>query len=297
MNHLTLREVARGFIASTPADATRQGHLRFWIEALGDRDFTAITIDDVDEAIMTLARRGKMRPVRNGEPESTGKPLSPATLNRHVATLGALYKFARQQRLIPRGFRSPTNGIEKVPENNIDPNKYLTTAQIDKLIDAARIADRSWRKLPAFIRLAFTTGLRKGNLLELRWGDIDFQSRRITVRQTKNGTPLVAPLALSAVEELMRLPNRNSPDALVFGNRYNQPFSIRKIWMKAARLAGMPHITPHYLRHSCGTELARQGASQAQIMAVLNHKTLTASQRYLHLSVDDKAAVVDRIFR
>lgn len=69
-----------------------------------------------------------------------------------------------------------------------------------------------------------------------------------------------------------------------------------RLWDRTCEMAGLQGRVFHELRHGCGTALARRGVSQAQIMAVLNHRTLVASRRYLHNNITDQRAVVDQVF-
>ena len=97
------------------------------------------------------------------------------------------------------------------------------------------------------------------------------------------------------VSELERLPGKEF-GGLVFGNRYGKPFYFASVWQRTCNLAGLPGRNFHQLRHGCGSALALGGTNQAAIMAIMGHRTLTASQRYMHLNTDDQRAVVDKVF-
>jgi integrase len=294
---LTLAEAIDGYIVATPSlDESALGRLDYWRGALGSLPLASIDADAVDEALTALARRGRLRPVAGGAPIPTGRPLAPATLNRHLTTLASVYKWAKRQRLLRRAHVTPTVGIERFAEKP-DPNRYLRAEEVERLIKAAKVCDRQWGRLPALIRLGFTTGLRKGNLMGLRWRDIDMAAMRISVAKTKNGDAHVAILTPQARDALLALSGRGDPEALVFGNRAGKPYNIRNVWRRTTEMAGLNGRNFHQLRHGCGSEMARRGAAQAQIMAVLGHKTLTASARYVHLSVEDRADVINGIFQ
>jgi integrase len=145
----------------------------------------------------------------------------------------------------------------------------------------------------ALITLAFHTGLRLSNLLELDWQAVDLQAGTVTVQRTKNGRPHVAVLTEQAQQELKNLPGRQG---LIFPNRYGRPYNPRRLWARVCKEAGLPGRNFHQLRHACGSALAAAGVGQAQIMAVMGHRTLTASARYMHFSVDDKQRVVTQVF-
>jgi len=291
----TLAEIIDLFVIANAPPASTLAHLFFWRDALGEWPAESITTEQVDAAIDTLVRRGRLKPRRGREAEQSARQLRPATINRYLSAIGGIYRFAKRQRLIKKSHPSPTVGIERLPEPT-DPDRYLRAEQVERIIAVARTVDKSWQRLPALIRVAFTTGLRKGNLQALRWRDVDLDAGRITIAKTKNGRPHVAPLVPSAIDELGALPGSRHPDDLVFGSTRGKPFNFRGLWARSCDLAGYPGRNFHQLRHGCGSALARAGVSQAQIMGVLGHRTLSASARYVHLSVKDRADVVERVF-
>ena len=188
----------------------------------------------------------------------------------------------------------PTRGVERLPEP-VDPDRYLRVDEVERILACARVVDRRWKRLPPLIVLALHTGLRMGSLLKLRWDNVDLPSRRIVLGRTKNGEPIGCALTELSVSELERLPGKE-PQALVFANRYGRPFHFKHLWKRACSMAGMPGRNFHQLRHGCGTALAQGGVNQAQIMAVMGHRTLVASRRYMHHNVSDQRAVVDKVF-
>ncbi len=291
----SLKSVMDAFVASREFDRATLGRLAWWADELGARPLNEITPDDVDAALVRLAQRGKLRPVRGGPAVATGQPLAGSSVNRYVTTLGGVYAFARRHRLLPRAFAAPTRGIEKAPER-IDPDRYLRPDEVERLIRVARAFDTRWGRMAALIVFQFHTGIRIGNTLALRWRDVDLAAGTANVLRTKNGDPHVAALTERALAELARLPNRH-PDAWVFANNAGtKPFDPRALWRRITRIAGLEGRGIHQLRHGCGSALATAGINQAQIMAVMGHKTLTASARYIHSNVADRKAVVTRVF-
>ncbi|MDP3030518.1 MAG: site-specific integrase [Rhodocyclaceae bacterium] len=290
-----LKSVMDAFTASREFDVGSLSRFGWWADRLGDRPLAGITQDEVDACLVQLAQRGKLRPMRNGPAVPTGQPLSGATINRFVTTLGQIYTFARRTRLVPRNFVPPTRGIEKAPER-VDPERYLRPEEVERLIKVARAFDIRWGRMVALIVFQFHTGVRIGDTLALRWRDIDLAAATATICQTKNGSPHVAALTDRCIAELVKLPGRQ-PDAWVFANNTGtKPFDMRRLWCKVTQIAGLPGRGIHQLRHGCGSALATAGINQAQIMAVMGHKTLVASARYIHSNVSDRRAVVARVF-
>ena len=122
--------------------------------------------------------------------------------------------------------------------------------------------------------LAFHTGLRVSNLVQLRWRDVDLAARTANVTRTQNGDPIVAALSAACVAELEALPGQH-PDGLVFAGRFDgRPHSWRHLWARTCEEAGLPGRNFHQLRHGCGSAMASAGIAQAQIMAVMGHNSL-----------------------
>ena len=292
----TFQDVSEAWIVSREHCTGSLGRIQFWVDQFGSTPITDITEDDVDRALEALVARGKVKPGRNGQPATpTGEPLAGSTVNRFISTLAGIFKYARRVRALPRSHTPPTRGIEKAPEP-VDPDKYFRPEEVENLLKVARVLDQKWRKLPALIVLGFHTGLRVGNLLDLKWRDIDLEARTATVAVTKNGRPHIAPLTDRCLEELLRL-RKGQPDERVFKSYLNdKPFNYRTLWGKVCKEAGYEGRTFHWLRHGCGSALATAGVSQAQIMQVMGHRTLVASARYMHSNVNDRHAVVGRVF-
>ncbi len=290
----TLSETIRGYIASRELDSGALPRLQYWVDGLGERELSEISIDDVDATLVALARRGRLRPSRTGT-EPTGKPLKGSTLNRYLSQLSSVYVFARRERLVPRTFQPPTRGLERAPERP-DPERYLKPAEIERLLAVCPIVDGRWGRLSALVQLLATTGMRIGNALALRWEHVDLERRVITIPRTKNGDPLCVALPQRTVEALERLSGR-FPAALVFGGPTGRPYNPRKSFKRAATLARLPEgASWHWLRHSAGYAMARAGVSQGQIMQVMGHRSLRAAERYVHQDASDKLRIADTVF-
>jgi integrase len=275
-------------------DPSLAARLRFWRSRLGDRDIASIDADAVDEEMVFLAQRGALKFLKGKGIVPAGRPLSPATLNRHLVALGSVMTFARRRRLLPRTHVSPLHGVEKHRESD-GRLLYLTTEQIERVIACASLA--RWKKLPVLIRLAFTTGLRLGALQQLRWCDVDLQLGRATVERTKNGRPHVAHLTSTVIALMRSMPGHRLPDGLVFsGHDEQRAHHFRKAWEVACRDAGVGHVPFHTLRHSCASHLARNGASSVLLAETLGHKGLRMVSRYAHLSIDARAQAIDAAF-
>jgi len=146
---------------------------------------------------------------------------------------------------------------------------------------------RACRELPGtgwmepVIRVALATCMRRGEILALRWDDVDTERAVARLRMTKNGSSRLVPLSPTALAVLGEMPR---DDELVFpysGNRVNLA------WQRVRRQAGLDGKDLHFhdLRHEAASRLAERGDLELlEVAAVTGHKDLRMLQRYTHLS-------------
>jgi integrase len=285
--------VVEAFIASRELDQASLSRLAFWNEALGSKEIASITPEDIDDALLRLAERGRLMGGKRLT-KAAGKPLAGSTVNRYLTQAGSVFKHARRLKLVPRSFVPPSRGIERAPERP-DPERYFRPEDVERLIAVARVMDRRWGKMTALIVVAYHTGLRVGSILATRGKDLDLIAGTLTVSRTKNGDPITAGLSTAAIAELKRLP-KVAAEQLIFGSKSGAPYTYSPLWRRIAREAKLEGRVFHELRHGHGYQLARAGISQQMIMQSMGHRTLSASARYAHASVDDKKAVITKVF-
>ena len=207
--------------------------------------------------------------------------------------------------------RNACDGVDRprVPRSKI---RVLDPEESRQLLAAAH-GDR----LEALYVLALTTGLRQGELLGLRWSDIDLPGATLGVQRgltelngklefsepktarSRRRVDLPA-LAVSALEShRQRQTALPHPTALVFTDTIGGPIRkqnlVRRSFKPLLKRAGLPPIRFHDLRHTTASYLAMNGASLHEIAAILGHKTLAMVQRYAHLSEQHTASVVERM--
>ena len=155
--------------------------------------------------------------------------------------------------------------------------------------------------LSTVVLIALSTGMRKGELTNLRWPDVDLPNRRITLRETKNGETRVVPLvgpaldAMKAHAKVRRLDTDLVFPASAKPPKIVKPMDFRGAWEAALKRAEIADFHFHDLRHTTASYLAMNGASLAEIAEVLGHKTLAMVKRYAHLSEAHTAGVVERM--
>lgn len=135
--------------------------------------------------------------------------------------------------------------------------------------------------------LALATGMRQGELMSLKWNDVDLKNGVAILHETKNGERRRVPisgLALELLKEHSKI--RRIDTALLFPSKLKpqQPVDLKKSFQTALIKAQIDNFHWHDLRHCTASYLAMNGASLAEIAEVLGHKTLSMVKRYAHLS-------------
>lgn len=143
--------------------------------------------------------------------------------------------------------------------------------------------------------MAITTGMRKAEILNLTWKDIDFDKGLAKLTTTKNGSRRINPIPAFALEELKKF--RESGSNLIFSppTDARKPFNFRVQWNRALTRAGIKNFRFHDLRHTAASYLVMNGASLHETAELLGHKSTQTTKRYAHLSTDHKSALAERI--
>ncbi len=283
-------ELAERFITGKlPLRAKRdqkrlRNQLEWWVEELGE----ATTLASVTPASI-VAARDRLAGGRN----PSGRPLSPATVKRYLAMLSKVMAVATKE-----WFWTEENPCHRVPRPS-EPRgrvRFLSDEERTRLLAAC--AESHEPRLLPLVLVAMATGARQGELLALRWPDVDLVRRVAVLHETKNQErrkiPITGP-ALEILKERARL--RRIDTDLVFANPKGKATMPRYAWFKALRVAEIEDFTFHDLRHTAASYLAMSGATLAEIAEVLGHKTLAMVKRYAHLTEGHTRSVVERMTR
>jgi integrase len=188
---------------------------------------------------------------------------------------------------------SPARLVKKVKEA---PGRvrYLTAEEQTLLLEGqARTVvakdGRTWHiqtepdpALRLYIVAALQTGARRGELLNLRWCDVDFHARTLTFQQTKNGDARTIPLTSTLRSVLHALPRPLDPAASVFPQR--SPQALSRAFGYLVRQLGIKNLRFHDLRHDAASTLTMAGVPQRAIMEILGHRDPRMATRYQHLA-------------
>lgn len=206
---------------------------------------------------------------------------SVATANRDISTLGTIYRWARDQRLTPRGFRSPTLGVKRFEEpiRRVE----ISSDQIQALRSAALTATRD-RRFGCFIALLVDTGARRSEVLDRRWSEVDLDAGMILCPTTKTGIPRILHFRPETASLLRRVYPHRSPETLLFEGRVpGRSADWRRPWSRITHEVGIPDLHLHDLRHAAAARLLRAGVTVGVAAQVLGHSVQVLARRYGHL--------------
>jgi integrase/recombinase XerD len=234
-------------------------------------------------------------------------PAAPSTLARRVATLRRFFGWAGRHGLCrrnPLADRTPVRGRRRLPRPIREQHEQCA-------LDAA-IARTSQPYRLIFLLLR-ETGMRVGEVLELRWGDVILETGReaLRVREPKNGverTVILGPTATPHTLRGLRATRRalgHAPaeyDILFRSNRGTRVSydAVHYQWAKLCKVGGLvdtdgtPRYTPHQLRHTRGSELLAQGQRVEIVQRVLGHRDIRSTLGYAELQEAQVRAALER---
>ena len=186
----------------------------------------------------------------------------------------------------------PRNVFRSVPVRpanaKLRPREYLTPAEVEKLIKAAR-GGRHGHRDATLILIAFRHGLRAIEICDLEWSQVEFdRAASLHVRRAKNGKPSVHPLRGDELRALRELRRQFPDSAFAFATERGGPFTpdaVNRLIKRIGERAGFPfQVHAHMLRHACGYALANAGHDTRRIQDWLGHRSIQHTVRYSELS-------------
>ena len=286
------------------ADELRDKVLHY-LGKLADRPAREVQREDIGNIHSDIATKARKRVYKRIGDEvqavEVGEPGMPATADKWRAALAAVYSWGMSKGLVAA---NPCEGIAQA----FDAKKAERTNYLrgDSLL-------RFWKALEAdpdadvrdLIQMMLYTGQRRGNVLCMRWADVDLSAGvwSLSAAQTKQGKAQTTPLVSQALLILQRR-FHDAATPWVFpavrrsGDGELGPMSetrLRDAWARICATAKIEDLRPHDLRHTSGSWLARLGANEAIRQKALGHQTPAMAARYSHLELDPVADALQRV--
>ena len=299
-----------GYLLAEPGVPARRGKREsagYIMDSLGDITATKITVRDVEALLAEVSKAGG----------------SARNVNKHRAVVSAIFNYGIKE----SAFSLPGNPAaltDRRKEAQPGALVFYSPAEVEKLAQALNDGEHreTAERTPAevaedsrdaeLVRVAAYAGLRVGELLALRWGDVDFAGSAITVARAmslgiesspKSGRVRRVPLpaqADAALKRLKRRPDYTSQSDRVFCNALGRTLdgsALRKRFKRARDAAKLRPLRFHDLRHTYGSLLAAAGIDLVSIQSVMGHSALSTTSRYLHARpVSEQAEAFTRAF-
>ncbi|MDY0261898.1 site-specific integrase [Syntrophotalea acetylenica] len=201
---------------------------------------------------------------------------SPITVNNELILLSHLYTVAKKEWGM-EGLRNPVRDIRK-PKQPSGRDRRLRPGEEERLLK------HTPPRLRPLIVLALETAMRLGELVNLRWENINLARRTAHLPETKNDSARTVPLSTSAIKEFKALPRHL--DGQIFTYSANAASIAFSDLVKKQEIENLRF---HDLRHEATSRLFEKGLNPMEVASITGHKTLQMLKRYTHLRAEDLA--------
>lgn len=220
---------------------------------------------------------------------------SPSTVNRYLAIFSKVLSVASKE--WEWMDNNPMQKVRKLKESR-GRDRCLSFNEKESLLYACKNSSNPY--LYHIVSLALLTGMRYGEIVKLRWKDVNFDERHATLHETKNGERRVIPLSDEIIQNFRSCPTYGDDLAeFIFKSRRLLPtkygISIRKSFATALDQAGIKNFVFHMLRHTAATDLANEGATEGDLQEIFGWKTKKMASVYCHRSLERKRAVLEKL--
>jgi integrase len=265
--------------------------------SIADKPLAAITREDIEKALSTRRAAG----------------LAAATVHRDWGALRAALSMAVEWGRIPvipmhklplplRGWR-PAKRDRYVGERGTDERERFVTALTAR---EARIETDDVARLLVFaVKLAWATGMRRGEILGLRDAEVGASTIALAPNRTKNGRGRVVRLSTGAKEALKLWKLRGTRGEFFPGYLDEEGklgpahivwrAKLRRAWLDLCEEAKVENLHLHDVRHTFATDLRKAGTALEVVREAMGHEDLRATQRYAHVGQDEVAAAVEKV--
>ena len=274
-SNLTLNDLVEDYLTNEYIGTRPQqqrSRLNHWTQLIGTLQVTDITKEDIKLGLSRLP-----------------KDLSNATINKYKKVASVVFNFGIREYNLSE---NPTLNIRSLPEKK-GRTRFLSDNERKRLFKACRAS--KWNKLYLLVFMAITTGARRGELLNLRWSNIDFRRKTAHVLTSKNGEQKILPLTDDVILELQKFKLDNHSFIFCSEIKPNKAYDFFKQWNRVRKEAELVDFRFHDLRHTTASYLAQNGATLLEIADVLGHKQIEVTKRYAHLAIEHKSNLINRV--
>ena len=220
---------------------------------------------------------------------------TPTMANRVVDLLSRLFNMAEAWGVALDG-GNPCRFVQKYKERSCE--RFLSEDEFSRLgrvLDELEAEGKVSANAVAAIRLLMLTGCRRGEIVTLRWEDVDLEAGELRLRDAKTGPRQVA-LSPAAVRVLSAIPRHADNPWVIAGRKPGTRLSnLNASWLVVRARAGLEDVRLHDLRHSFASRALALGESLSMIGKLLGHRKVQTTARYAHLAQDSVKASAARV--
>jgi len=245
-----------------------ENSMRHLINFFGDYKLSSITPSDIIDY-----QNKRLKDTINNH------PIKPATVNRELACLRSLFNFAKQRNKFFG--ENPVSKVKFLEENN-QMERILSYDEEERLLNSC----------PSYIKpiviTALGTGMRKMEILSLKWENVDLTNNVIIIEATNSKTKKkkLVPISSKLKNELLKQKLKTGYQEYVFltskGANFKGPDSLRKVFHNVCKDAGIGKIRFHDLRHTFATRGIELTGNVVAVSKILGHRDLQTTMRYVH---------------
>lgn len=223
----------------------------------------------------------------------------PASVARKLSSLRSFFKFWVRQKMMTQN-PAASVATPKIPKR---VPRFLSEEETAHLLHIPMGDSFLERRDRAILELFYSSGLRVSELVGINMGDLDEPTAMLRVlgKGRKERLVPVGRPAMQAIAEYCILRGSvaaTTPQAALFINRLGSRLTVRSVERqvkKYLRLSGIQKkVTPHMLRHTFATHMLNHGADLRGIQELLGHSSLSTTQRYTHVTIDQLMSVYDK---
>ena len=246
---------------------------RVLIEFFGKRSLRNIRADLIEEFKQRrLATPVKMQG-KKPDPDKNPRPRSPATVNRELSILSKIFSLAFEAEFVDE---NPCRRVKKLRMTNLCGH-CLTTDEEKALFDA--LADSGW--VSRIVLFALHTGMRRSEIFNLRWFDIDVVRETVHVRQSKNGKARAVPMN-ETIKVLLQGLSKTSEYVFPSPKTGARVTDVGRQFERAVKAAGLGSFRFHDLRHTAATRMASAGVDPFTLAYIFGWSDIRMAMRYTH---------------
>lgn len=211
------------------------------------------------------------------------RQVKPSTVNRYKALLSKMFSLGIDNGITDS---NPVRKMKSLREQNFKI-RFLTKEEEIRLYKA--LFD-SPKYLSDMVTLDLQTGMRKGEILNLKWKDIDFDFLFIEVLESKSGRSRKIPLSDKAIQVLNSIPRESEYVFHIDGHKIGD---IKRCWHTALRNADIKDFRFHDIRHTVATRMVEKGIDLVVVKELLGHADISTTMRYAHAVPTRKKLAID----